>query len=417
MADKEKKVTGNTEEFAIQALSEEGAAIPDIEKKKEDKPVVIDESVYNDDEINTESQPEGKKKSKKRTAVKVIISIICILLAICIAVYAGVFMYLKNLSKNVPDVEDTMVYDFDEDETLPPALENDPIFETIYEGDATELKASIKEWATNGGDLMYDKDVINVLCIGVDTRNQNTISGLTDSMIIASVNTKLGTISFSSIMRDSYAYLEDGDCFNKINSAFPFYGVESLMNTIETHFKIKLDGYAMINFALFKAAIDELGGVDVPLTDSYAAYLNDFYGWDLQSGSSVTLNGDQALAYCRSRKCFADGDVTRTQNQRTLIMSLLRKMSTINTSEITDYVAKFYPYFQTSYSEGEIINLATKAVIGGWFNYTVQEQVFPGEDARTPHSGSTWYWEVDYPLAAQQMQEFIYGESNIELNR
>lgn len=417
MADKEKKVTGVTEEFTIQALSEEGAAIPDVEKKKEERPIVIDESVYTDDEIKSEVQPEGKKKSKKRKAAKVIISIICIILVIGIVAYTGVFMYLKSLSKNVPEVVDTMVYDFDEDETLPPQLENDPIFETIYEGDATELQARIKEWATNDGDLMYDKDVINVLCIGVDTRNQNTISGLTDSMIIASVNTELGTISFSSIMRDSYAYLEDGNCFNKINSAFPFYGVESLMHTIETHFKIKLDGYAMINFALFKAAIDELGGVEVPLTDSYAAYLNDFYGWNLQSGSSVTLNGDQALAYCRSRKCFADGDVTRTQNQRTLIMSLLRKVSTIDTSEITDYVAKFYPYFQTSYSESEIINLATKAVIGGWFNFTVQEKVFPGENARTPYSGSTWYWEVDYPLAAKDMQEFIYGKTNIELNR
>jgi LCP family protein required for cell wall assembly len=417
MSEKENKVTGTTEEFTIQALSEEGAAMPEIEKKKDVEPVIIDESFYNDDEIKAESQPEKKKKSKGKRAAKALISIICIILVIGVVAYTGAFMYLKSLSKNAPEVEDTMKYDFDEDETVPPALENDPIFETIYEGDATELQASIKEWATNGGDLMYDKDVINVLCIGVDTRNQNTISGLTDSMIIASINTELGTISFSSIMRDSYAYLEDGNCFNKINSAFPFYGVESLMYTIETHFKIKLDGYAMINFALFKAAIDELGGVDVPLTESYASYLNDFYHWDLQAGSSVTLNGDQALAYCRSRKCFADGDVTRTQNQRTLIMSLLRKMSTINTSEITDYVAKFYPYFQTSYSESEIIGLATKAVVGGWFNFSVQEQVFPGENARTPYSGSTWYWEVDYPLAAKTMQEFIYGKSNIELNR
>ena len=417
MSEKENKVTGTTEEFTIQALSEEGAAMPEIEKKKDVEPVVIDESFYNDDEIKAESQPEKKKKSKGKRAAKVFISIICIILVIGVVAYTGAFMYLKSLSKNAPEVVDTMKYDFDEDETVPPVLENDPIFETIYEGDATELQASIKEWATNGGDLMYDKDVINVLCIGVDTRNQNTISGLTDSMIIASINTELGTISFSSIMRDSYAYLEDGNCFNKINSAFPFYGIESLMHTIETHFKIKLDGYAMINFALFKAAIDELGGVDVPLTESYASYLNDFYGWNLQSGNSVTLNGDQALAYCRSRKCFADGDVTRTQNQRTLIMSLLRKMSTINTSEITDYVAKFYPYFQTSYSESEIIGLATKAVVGGWFNFSVQEQVFPGENARTPYSGSTWYWEVDYPLAAKTMQEFIYGKSNIELNR
>lgn len=420
MADNEKKVNGVTEEFSVEALSEEGSIVPDVTKKKKVEPVNVDVADdYVDDEIKSETQPEKKhkKKSKGKKAAKIIIAILCVLLAICVGLYTAVYMYLRSLSKLVPDVEDTMVYDFDDEETVPEVLQEDHVFETIYEGDATELKASIKEWATNGGELMYDKDVINVLCIGVDTRNKNTVSGLTDSMIIASVNTKTGTISFASIMRDSYAYLEDGDCFNKINSAFPFYGVESLMNTIETHFKIKLDGYAMINFALFKAAIDKLGGVSVPLTETYAAYLNDFYGWDLQAGSAVTLNGDQALGYCRSRKCFADGDVTRTQNQRNLIMGLLRKMSTIETTEITEYVATFYPYFKTNYTENEIINLATKAVVGGWFTYDVKEQVFPDEASRTPYSGSTWYWEVDYPLAARNLQKFIYGETNIELDR
>lgn len=422
MADNEKKVTGTTEEFSIEALSEEGAVVPDVTKKKKKEFASVEADVIDnpEDEIRTESQPEKKpkKKSKGRTAAKIIIAVICVILAICVGLYTAVFLYLKSLSKEVPDVEDTMVYDFDEVETVPEVLEDDEVFlDTIYEGDATELKASIKEWATNGGDLMYDKDVINVLCIGVDTRNKNTVSGLTDSMIIASVNTKLGTISFASIMRDSFAYLEDGDCFNKINSAFPFYGIESLMNTIETHFKIKLDGYAMINFALFKAVIDELGGVSVPLTESYANYLNGFYGWDLKPGNAVTLNGDQALAYCRSRKCFADGDVTRTQNQRTLIMSILKKISTIDTSEITKYVATFYPYFETSYSENEIISLATKAVVGGWFTYDVKQEVFPTTESRTPYSGDIWYWKVDYPLAAQELQKFIYGKTNIELNR
>lgn len=422
MADNEKKVTGVTEEFTIQALSEEGAAIPDVTKKKDKivAPVETDVADYTDDEIKTESQPEKKpkKKSKGRTAAKIIIAIICVILAICVGLYTAVYLYLKSLSKAVPDVEDTMVYDFDEIETVPEVLEDDEIFlETIYEGDATELKASIKEWATNGGDLMYDKDVINVLCIGVDTRNKNTVSGLTDSMIIASVNTKTGTISFASIMRDSFAYLEDGDCFNKINSAFPFYGIESLMNTIETHFKIKLDGYAMINFALFKAAIDELGGVQVPLSGYYADYLNDFYDWNLPSGDAVTLNGDQALAYCRSRKCFADGDITRTQNQRTLIMALFKKLSTIKASEITKYVATFYPYLTTNYSENDIISLATKAVVGGWFTYDVKQDVFPTNDSRYPYSGDIWYWEVDYPLAAKELQEFIYGKTNIEIDR
>ena len=59
----------------------------------------------------------------------------------------------------------------------------------VYEETATSFKAALKDWATNGGDIMYDDDVINVLCCGVDTRNPNAIAGLTDSIMILSINT------------------------------------------------------------------------------------------------------------------------------------------------------------------------------------------------------------------------------------
>lgn len=360
------------------------------------------------------------QKTKKKNGKKgsIVIAIICFILAACIALVAGGYVYLRSLYNAVPEVEDTMVYDFDEEETIPESLQDDPEFETIYEGDATELQQAMKEWATNDANIMYSKDVINVLCIGVDTRNKNAIAGLTDSMIICSVNTKLGTISFSSIMRDCYAYLESPGgvgSFNKINAAFPFYGVENLIGTIEDHFKIRIDGYAMINFAFFKAAIDKLGGVEVNVTDWEAEYLNAFYKWDLNSGN-VVLNGDEALAFCRSRKIYNDGDITRTENQREVLTAALKKAASIEASEVTDYVKTFLPYLETSYTEAEIISLATKAVVGGWANFTVQDMVVPGENARTPHSGSMWYWEVDYPQAAKDLQEFIYGESIIKLN-
>lgn len=360
----------------------------------------------------------AKKNNKKKNKTNVIFAILCFILAGSIALFAGGYAYWRSLTQATPEVEDTMVYDFDEDEVVADSLQSDPVFEQMYEGDATELQARIRDWAKNGGDIMYDDDVINVLCIGVDTRNKNTVSGLTDSMIIVSVNRELGTISFSSIMRDSYAYLESPEgngSFNKINAAFPFYGVKNLINTIESHFKIRIDGYAMINFAFFKAVIDKLGGVDVNITEREANYLNAFYKWDLNTGN-VNLNGDEALAFCRSRKIYNDGDVTRTQNQREVLTSVLKKAASIKASEIPEYVETFMPYLETSYSESEVLSLGTKAVVGGWANFRVQETVVPGENSRTPHSGDVWYWEVDYPLAAKELQEFIYGESNITLN-
>lgn len=357
------------------------------------------------------------KNNKRKKRKSLTLKLLCLLLVVCIGVFAAGFNMYQKLKSAPPEVEDTLTYDFD-DETLPTALQDDPEFEKIFEGDSTEFKESLRQWATNGGDIMYSKDVINVLCVGVDTRNKNTISGLSDSMIIVSVNQKDGTITLTSVMRDSFAYLESPDgtgTFNKINSAFPFYGVDSLINTIESHFKIRIDGYAMINFSFFKAVIDELGGVTVPVQQYEADYINKTYGFNISSGSAVTLNGDEALGFCRSRKCDSDGDVSRTRRQRQVMVGLLQKAATIKTSEISGYIKTFLPYLKTSYEETEIISLATKAVVGGWANFELNQIVMPDEASRKAHSGDVWYWAVDYPLAAQTLQTAIYGESNIEL--
>lgn len=359
----------------------------------------------------------ARKRKELNKKKKILLSVLCIILVLCIGLFAVGFNYYESLKKAPPPVEDTLVYDFD-DETQPEALEDDPDFDDIFEGNAKEFKAALKEWATNGGDVMYSKDVLNVLCVGVDTRNKNTISGLSDSMIIVSINQKLGTITMTSIMRDSFAYLESPDgegSFNKINSAFPFYGIDNLINTIESHFKIRIDGYAMINFSFFKAVIDELGGVTVPVQEYEAAYINKTYGFDVVAGDAVTLSGDEALGFCRSRKCDSDGDVSRTRRQRQTMIALLKKAGDIQPSEVTGYIRTFLPNLKTSYEESEVISLATKAVVGGWADFEVQQIVMPDEASREAHSGSVWYWAVDYPLAAQTLQKTIYGETNIEL--
>ena len=359
-------------------------------------------------------------KNKKKKGGKIFIAVICIILALCIGIGAVGLAYWNKIKNAPPEVEDTMVYDFDADETIPLALADDPEFDKIFEGEsAADLRSAIKNWVTDDTNIMYSENVINILCIGVDTRNKNTISGLTDSMIVVSINKKLGTITFTSIMRDSFAYLESPNgegSFNKINSAFPFYGIDNLINTLESHFKIRIDGYAMINFALFKAVIDKLGGVEVELSEYEAEYFNKNHGWDLKAGSSVNLTGDQALVFCRSRKIYNDGDIQRTQNQREVLIALLRKARTIQASEVPEYITTFMPYLETSYNEAELISLGTKAVMGGWAYFRVNQIVMPDENCRKAHSGDVWYWEVDYPLAAQTLQLAIYGDTNITLS-
>ena len=64
--------------------------------------------------------------------------------------------------------------------------------------DANTLNGIIKNWALNDVKKMSDKSVKNILLIGLDS-----VSGCTDSMIIASVNEKTQKITLASLYRDS----------------------------------------------------------------------------------------------------------------------------------------------------------------------------------------------------------------------
>ncbi len=362
-----------------------------------------------------------KEKKEKKSGKKKLLIVLSAILIIAIAAGTVGFVKYQEITKEPETlVQDTLTYDFDADETVPESLESDPVFDMIYEDTAGSFKASIKDWATNGGDVMYSNHVINILCCGVDTRNPNAVAGLTDTIMIMSVNTQTETITITSIMRDSFAYIVNpngnGGTFNKINAAFPYYGVDGLIPAIENNFKIRIDGYALINFSLFKAAIDKLGGVTVPVQQYEADYMNATYpNCSMEVGDAVTLTGDEALAFCRSRKCDSDGDISRTRRQRQVIMSVLGKCKEIKLTELDDYVATFLPYLQTNYTTKDVMSLGTRAITEGWASYEVKQVVAPCEDARRGYSGSAWYWAVDYPLAAREVQLAIYDKTNITL--
>ena len=86
-----------------------------------------------------------KDKNKSGKGKKIAIAILCLFLALVIVLFAVGFSYWKQLKETPPPVEDTLVYDFD-DETLPSELEEDPVFDTIFEGDASDYKTGVKNW-------------------------------------------------------------------------------------------------------------------------------------------------------------------------------------------------------------------------------------------------------------------------------
>lgn len=348
-----------------------------------------------------------KKLSKPK---KVIVSILAIFLAIIIAfLAAGGAFIIKKVSLlgdalNKTGTED-VIYDDVEPEDI------------VTDFGSAGFQQSLKDWATVGNDKhMSSKNVINVLLIGVDSRTGSN-TGNTDVMMLLSLNKKTKELKMVSFLRDSYLYVEgnNGSYCTKLNAAYSMGGPEVLLKTLENNYKIDIDNYVLVNFESFKAIIDAMGGIQVDVQEYEAAYNYKRFKVELPVGEGVTLNGEQALCFCRIRGCDSDGDVSRTRRQRQVIDSIVSRVKEASISDLNKYIDILLPYIETGYSESEILSLGIKAITNGWANYERTQLQMPPEDCRTSGSANMWIWVVDYELAAHKLQMEIYGNSNITI--
>ena len=291
------------------------------------------------------------------------------------------------------------------------AGEENIVIETLEElRGQTDLSSVLKNWAvnTNDNNLMRDKNVINILLIGLDASEQNS-----DAIIIASLNKKTEKIHLTSVFRDSYTYIStsDGDKYAKINACYANGGADKLIETIQNNFKIKIDYYVSVNFDSFSTIVDALGGIRLDVQPYEARAV----GRNCPSGEDVLLNGEQALAFCRIRYCDADADVSRTRRQRQFINALIDETRDISISQISPLLNTVIKYIKTDCSVANIISLGTQALTDKWYNFEIVSSAAPSENNRMDYNGNAWVWIVDYPSAAHELQMEIYGSSNIEL--
>lgn len=282
---------------------------------------------------------------------------------------------------------------------------------------ASNFKDALKNWATTGNDQkMSSKNVVNVLLIGADSR-QGTNTGNTDVMMLVSLNKKTKQIKLVSFMRDSYLYIEgkNNAYCSKLNAAFSMGGPETLLNTLENNYKIEIDDFVMVNFESFKSIIEAMDGITVDVQKYEANYANNRYKLSMPYGDDVTLNGEEALAFCRIRGCDADGDVSRTRRQRQVINAMINRVTNASVSDLNKYLNALLPYVYTGFSKSEVLSLGMKAITNGWAFYERSELQIPTPETRTSGSMGSWIWVVDYQLAAQTLQNELYGESNIVL--
>lgn len=231
-----------------------------------------------------------------------------------------------------------------------------------------------------GFDQVIDKNIYNIALFGLDTRAVGDFSGNSDSIMILSLNKVDNTIKLISVMRDSLVPINsDGKrVYDKINSAYSRGDAALAVNTLNTVFGLDISEYATVNFFGMIDIIDQVGGIDATITNGeihHGITINshimdeckhmgiDYSQYLIKKEGLQHLNGIQAVAYARVRYSKNwlghSDDFGRTERQRYVMEQLLKKALAMDITSYPSLAAKLTPYVKTSFSNKELLSLAT----------------------------------------------------------
>ncbi len=239
---------------------------------------------------------------------------------------------------------------------------------STFSTDTKELDTS--QIQTEVEEEVIDTDVttksFNVYISGIDMYGDIDQTSRSDVNIIATVNPITKKILLTSTPRDYYVplYTTGGESYSggipdKLTHA-GIYGIDCSINTLEQLYDIDIDYYVRVNFTSLKKIVNLLGGVEVYSDyDFISDWGPDGAGthYSFKKGYNK-VNGKKALAFCRERHHFANGDYQRGRNHQHMIEAILNKvMSPSVLANFSKLLKESKNMFQTSMSRNRIVSL------------------------------------------------------------
>ena len=185
-----------------------------------------------------------------------------------------------------------------------------------------------------------EDEAMNILLIGVDTIREEK-RGRSDTMMLMQVNADRGEVKLVSFLRDLYVNIP-GVGKTRLNAAYYHGGAELLKQTLLENFGVRVDKTAAVHFSTLMELVDEMGGIEVEITEKERKALNGFIeeynasygltGGQLEAAGLQQLSGKQALCYSRIRKL--DSDFHRTSRQQAVIAAMLSRMRSLGRWEL-----------------------------------------------------------------------------------
>lgn len=378
--------------------------------------------------MSNEMKTKGGKFNK---AVKILGIIILIFFLFILAAFLVIHFYLGKIDyQKDGDItilaEDILTEEFSQEDSGQEDYDQedygqeDSGQEDSSAEEIAALEEQLRRQTADMEEVMFDEEVFNILLIGCDSRQKDG-RGRSDTNILMSVNCRSKEITMTSIMRDSYVAIP-GHGNNRINASYAYGGGKLLSETIEKNLRIRVDGYAAVDFYAFMDIIDVFGGVDIEVSDAevkvmnrYIKELNRLKGFDettdqLRNGGKLHLNGKQALAYARVRY-VGNADFERTQRQRTVLEKVFEKAKKMNLLELHELLDILLPEVKTNLSEKEVFFLLLQAP--EYLKYELKAFRIPADNTyESLRIGRMEVLGVDLEKNRKLLEEEVYGSDH-----
>ena len=262
------------------------------------------------------SRHHHRRHSRGRRAAVIGVSILLVL-CLLIGCGAGGFFYLRHTGKSS--------------------------LQKSAASDAPDMDGQTSDVVVrNGKKYRYNKELINILCLGIDKTTEEMEgqpkvsggSGQADAIVLVTLDPTAQTMKMTAIPRDTITEIETYDASgnsvgkSKNHLALAYaYGdggkksgeltVAAVSNLL---YQLPIHGYAAIRMDAVEKLNDSVGGVTVTLPEEM-----QINGMTYEAGQSVTLTGSQALSYVRTRDIEAAGaNLQRMERQKGYAVSFIQ---------------------------------------------------------------------------------------------
>ena len=222
------------------------------------------------------------------------------------------------------------------------------------------------------------KDPFNVYISGIDVEGDISTVSRTDVNMIATVNPVTHEVLLTSIPRDYYVNLPSKGAKDKLTHS-GLYGIQETIGAVEDIMGIDINYYVRVNYTTVVKLVDAIGGIQVDSPYEFTTSgMQSLNGHHFVKGIN-NLDGRAALAFCRERHSFLNGDMQRNENQQLVMEGILRKAlsSTTILTSYTSILDAVRGNMETNMSPDQMSDIV-KMQLDGMPGWDIQKQAIKG---------------------------------------